>query len=85
MSGRRIVVAGLIGGLIFLAISQFLAALIATTTVRVSPYTLFWSHVLMGSFGLLAGLAVEAVRQLQAANPDPAYRRRGRSPGRGRR
>jgi hypothetical protein len=85
MSGRRIVVAGLIGGLIFLAISQFLAALIATTTVRVSTYTLFWSHVLMGSFGLMAGLAVEAVRQLQAANPDPAYHRRGRSSGRGRR
>lgn len=42
---------------------------------------LFWSTVLLGGFPLAAGMALEAVRQLQQSNPDPAYHR----PPRGRR
>jgi hypothetical protein len=75
MSGGRIVIAGLIGGLIVLALCHVLLAVVATTTVRLSPHTLVWSRVLLGSFGLVAGMALEAVRQLVAANPDPEYHR----------
>jgi hypothetical protein len=49
--------------------------MVATTTVRMSPHTVFWSPVLLGAFGLLAGMGLEAVRQLRAANPDPEYHR----------
>lgn len=82
--GSRIVVAGVVGGGAFLAISQFLLAIIATTTVRLSSYTAFWGTLLLGAFGLVAGMAVEAVRQLQAANPDPEYHRPGGVRPRGR-
>ena len=84
MSGGRILVAGLISGLIFLALCHVLLAMVATTTVRLSPHTLVWSPVLLGSFGLLAGMALEAVRQLRAANPDPEYHRSRRRHGAGR-
>lgn len=69
-----------IGGL---AIALFLRAVVANTPVRVSASALFWGTVLAGGFGLVAGMAVEAVRQLRDHNPDPAYRRGGRGPGRG--
>jgi hypothetical protein len=53
----------------------------------VNSYTLFWSTVLAGGFGVVAGMAVEAVRQLQESNPDPEYHRqlqaRRRRGGRG--
>ena len=39
--------------------------------------------VLVSGFGLVAGMAVEAVRQLQLSNPDPEYQRGRRSGGRG--
>jgi hypothetical protein len=54
--------------------------LVANTPVRVTSYAIFWSTVLVGGFGLVAGMGVEAVRQLRDRNPDPAYRRgrRGR-------
>ena len=86
LSGGRVVVAGLVGGTGGLAIALMLRALVANTPVRVSSYTLFWSTVLVGGFGLVAGMGVEAVRQLQERNPDPAYRhgRGGRGRGRGR-
>ena len=82
LSGRRVLGAGLVTGVIGLALSFFLQALVANTPVRVSSYALFWSSVLLGCIGLGAGMALEAVRQLSQANPDPAYRRppRGRPP-----
>ena len=78
MNGGRILVVGLIAGLVLLALCHFLLAMVATTTVRLSPHTVFWSPVLLGAFGLGAGMALEAVRQLGAANPDPEYHRRRR-------
>jgi hypothetical protein len=81
MSGGRILVAGLIAGLVLLAVCHFLLAMIATTTVRLSPHTVFWSPVLLGAFGLVAGMGLEAVRQLGEANPDPDYHRRRRRHG----
>jgi hypothetical protein len=81
LSGRRVVLAGLISGAAGLAVALFLRAIVANTPVRVSSYTLFWGTVLLGGFALAAGMALEAVRQLQQSNPDPAYR----PPSRGRR
>jgi hypothetical protein len=87
LRGGRIVAAGLIAGTGGLAIALFLRTIVANTPVRVSSYTLFWSTVLVGGFGVVAGMAVEAVRQLQESNPDPEYRRqhqaRRRRGGRG--
>jgi hypothetical protein len=82
LNGRRVVSAGLVIGAISLAIALFLRALVANTPVRVSASTLFWSTVLAGASGLLAGMAVEAVRQLRDHNPDPEYQRQrpGRRP-----
>ncbi len=82
LNGRRVVSAGLVIGTISLAIALFLRALVANTPVRVSASALFWSTVLAGASGLLAGMAVEAVRQLRDHNPDPEYQRQrpGRRP-----
>jgi hypothetical protein len=79
LSGRRVVASGLVVGMVGLAIAFFLRALVANTPLRVNDYTLFWGTVLAGAFGLVAGMAVEAVRQLQRTNPDPEYRRASRS------
>jgi hypothetical protein len=79
LSGRRVVAAGLIAGTGGLAIALFLRSVVANTPVRVNSYTLFWSTVLAGGFGVVAGMAVEAVRQLQESNPDPEYRRQNRA------
>ncbi len=83
MSGGRVVLSGLVGGTGSLAIGLFLRTLVANTPTRISASALFWCTVLMGGFGLGAGMAVEAVRQLRDRNPDPAYRhsRQGRGPG----
>ncbi|MFN9660431.1 MAG: hypothetical protein ACK6BC_08675 [Cyanobacteriota bacterium] len=81
LSGRRVVAAGVVAGIGALAIALFLRALVANTPVRVSSFALFWGTVLVGSFGLVAGMAVEAVRQLRDHNPDPAYHRGGRGRG----
>lgn len=75
LSGRRVVAAGLAGGAMALAIALFLRTIVATTTARLSPEALFWSTVLLGGFGMVAGMAVAAVRQLQLSNPDPEYHR----------
>lgn len=69
------VAAGLIGGMGGLVLAFVLRSLVANTPVRVSAEALFWGTVLAGAFGLVAGMAVEAVRQLRDHNPDPAYRR----------
>ena len=84
LSGRRVVCAGMITGLGGLAIAQFLRAIAANTPVRITPQALFWSTVVLGGFGVVAGMAVEAVRQLQESNPEPEYHRhhgRGGGPG----
>jgi hypothetical protein len=70
-----VLVAGLVAGAASLAIALFLRALVANTPVRVSASSLFWCTVLAGVSGLLAGMAVEAVRQLRDHNPDPDYQR----------
>jgi NhaP-type Na+/H+ or K+/H+ antiporter len=74
-NGRRVLGAGLVIGAISLAIALFLRALIVNTPARVTEATLFWVTVLAGASGLLAGMAVEAVRQLRDHHPDPAYHR----------
>ncbi|MCT0219254.1 hypothetical protein KQ304_09625 [Synechococcus sp. CS-1329] len=74
LNGRRIVVTGVVGGLIGLAVSLFLESVVAHTPATVSSYAQFWFRVMLGAFGSLAGLAIETVRQLQATNPDPSYR-----------
>ncbi len=75
LNGRRVLGAGLAIGAISLAIALFLRALIANTPTRVTEATLFWVTVLAGVSGLLAGMAVEAVRQLRDRHPDPEYQR----------
>lgn len=74
-NGRRVLGAGLVFGAISLAIALVLRALIANTPTRVSEGKLFWSTLLASASGLLAGMAVEAVRQLRDHNPDPQYQR----------
>jgi len=81
LSGGRVVASGLVTGTAGLAIAQFLRTVVAHTPVRVSERTLFWDTVLVSGFGLVAGMAVEAVRQLQLKSPDPEYRRGRRSGG----
>jgi len=76
LSGRRVLGAGMITGLVGLAIAQFLRAIVGNTPLRITPEALFWSTVVLGGFGVVAGMAVEAVRQLQASNPEPEYHRR---------
>ncbi len=83
LSGGRVVSSGLVTGAAGLAIAQFLLTVVANTPVRLSERTLFWDTVLVSGFGLVAGMAVEAVRQLQLSNPDPEYQRGRRSGGRG--
>lgn len=77
LCGRQVVVAGLVAAVGGLAVALVLRALIATTPTRLSEESRFWGTVLLGASGLAAGMAVEAVRQLQAANPEPDYRARG--------
>ena len=75
LRGGRVVAAGLLAGTVALALAMVLRALIATTPARVSDTSLFWGTVLLGGSGLIAGMAVEAVRQLQRISPEPEYRR----------
>ncbi|MBM5816059.1 MAG: hypothetical protein FJ083_05580 [Cyanobacteria bacterium K_Offshore_surface_m2_239] len=83
LNGRRVLGAGLLVGTISLALALFLRALIANTPTRVPETKLFWGTLLASASGLLAGMAVEAVRQLRDSNPDPEYQRQ--RPGRRRR
>ena len=83
LSGGRVVASGLVTGAAGLAIAMFLRTVVAHIPVPVSERTLFWDTVLLSGFGLVAGMAVEAVRQLQLSNPDPEYQRGRRSGGRG--
>lgn len=78
---RKLVVAALVGGTGGLGLALLLRMAIASTPVPVNSYALRWLTLMLGIVGAVAALAVESVRQLQEANPDPAYHRRG---GRGR-
>jgi hypothetical protein len=78
LSGRRVMLAGLVSGGAGLAIALFLRAIVANTTLRLTSRELFWGTVLMGSFGVVAGMALAAVHQLQRHNPDPEYRHSNR-------
>jgi len=69
-----VVASGLVTGAAGLAIAQFLRSVVAHTPVRLSERTLFWDTVLVSGFGLVAGMAVEAVRQLQLRSPEDQRR-----------
>jgi hypothetical protein len=74
LCGRRVVAAGLVAGAGGLAVAWvLLRTLVAATPSRLSPASLFWSTVLLGVSGLIAGMAVEAVRQLRQHSPEPGY------------
>lgn len=84
LSGRRVLCAGMLTGVVGLAIALFLRSIVEHTPLRITPQALFWSTVVLGGFGVVAGMAVEAVRQLQESNPEPEYHRhhgRGGGPG----
>ena len=71
--GRQVVCAGVICGAGGLMLGLFLRTIVARTPTQLPSYALFWLVVVLGSMGALAGMAVEAVRQLQTSNPDPQY------------
>lgn len=78
MSGRKVVLALLVGIVIGWCIGVFLESIVAHTPNDIDPGELRWLRRMVAAAGGLCGLAIEAMRQLQAANPDPAYRRRTR-------
>jgi uncharacterized membrane protein len=78
INGRKVVIALLVGVAIGWCIGVFLESIVANTPNTIDPQELRWLRKLVGAAGGLAGLTIEAIRQLQAANPDPAYRRRSR-------
>lgn len=93
--GRQVVWAGLVGGLGGLVLGLFLRTIVERTPTQLPSYALFWLVLMLSAMGCLGAMAVEAVRQLQVTNPDPAYhqwqlqrqrlaseRRRRRNPGR---
>ncbi len=86
LRGRAVVRTGLLGAAVGLVVALLLRAVIQQSTVDLSRAGQFWLLVLLVGGGAAAGLALEAVAQLQADNPDPAYHQRGRGgpPGAGR-
>ncbi len=75
MNGRKVVLALLVGIVIGWCIGLFLQSIVANTPTKIGTVELRWLRRLVAAAGGLCGLAIEAMRQLQAANPDPAYRR----------
>jgi hypothetical protein len=71
--GSQVLWAGFLGGAGGLTVGLFLRTIVARTPTRLPDYALFWLALVIGVMGAVAGMAVEAVRQLQSANPDPAY------------
>jgi hypothetical protein len=71
--GSQVLWAGFVCGAGGLTVGLFLRTIVARTPTRLPGYALFWLALVLGVMGTLAGMAVEAVRQLQSANPDPAY------------
>ena len=82
--GSKILAVGLITAALGLACALFLRRIVARTPAQLSPTALFWLLVLLPAFGLVAGMAVEAVRQLQVASPEPEYHPRECGRGRNR-
>jgi hypothetical protein len=78
--GRQILAVGLIGAGLGLAMALLLRRIVARTPAQLSPTALFWLLVLLPGFGLVAGMAIEAVRQLQVASPEPEYHPRKHPP-----
>jgi hypothetical protein len=64
---------GLIGAALGLGLALVLRRIVARTPAQISDLALFWLLVLLASFGLVAGMAIEAVRQLQVSSPEPEY------------
>jgi hypothetical protein len=71
--GRQILAVGLIGAALGLALALLLRRIVARTPAQMPPSAQFWLLVLLPGFGLVAGMAIEAVRQLQVASPEPEY------------
>ncbi len=74
LRGPAVIRTGLLGAGLGLTVALLLRPVIRQSTVEVSSAGQFWLLVLMVGGCASAGLALEAVRQLQQANPDPAYR-----------
>ncbi len=74
--GSQVLWAGFVCGAAGLTVGLFLRTIVARTPTRLPGYALFWLALVLGVTGTLAGMAVEAVRQLQSSNPDPAYHAR---------
>lgn len=71
--GIQVLWVGLVGGAGGLTVGLFLRTIVARTRTSLPDYALFWLVLVLGVMGALAGMAVEAVRQLQSGSPDPAY------------
>ena len=71
--GKRVVVALLIGMVIGWAVGLFMESIVQHSPTSIDPSDLVWLRRLLAAAGALSGLAIEAMRQLQAANPDPIY------------
>jgi hypothetical protein len=69
-------VVGLVGLALGLVGVLLLQRIVDRTPAEMSASAQFWLRVLLPGFGLLAGMAIEAVRQLQMASPEPEYHRR---------
>ncbi|WP_411871898.1 hypothetical protein [Vulcanococcus limneticus] len=81
LRGRAVVRTGLLGAGVGLTVALLLRAVIRQSTVELSGASQFWLLVLLVGGCATAGLALEAVHQLQEGNPDQAYRHpRGRGP-----
>ena len=71
--GRQILLVGLIGAALGLGLALVLRRIVARTPAQISDLALFWLLVLLVGFGLVAGMAIESVRQLQVTCPEPEY------------
>jgi hypothetical protein len=78
MSGRKVLLAVLAGLVLGWMVGVFLESIVANTPNDIDPDELHRLRWLLAAAGALSGLAIESIRQLQAASTDPAYRRRSR-------
>ena len=76
--GKRVLGSTIFGVGIGLLVALFLKGVIANTPVVIPAKRIFWLFVLSAANGALVGFTIESMRQLQASNPDPAYRRETR-------
>jgi xanthosine utilization system XapX-like protein len=56
-----------------LLIAFFFTLLVANSPVTLPARRIFWLYLLSAASGVLVGLAIESIRQLQQSSPDPAY------------